>query len=81
MHKAITIIQFKLEYKIIKRRPEFKMDHRLLLDKINYKNGTITLNEMTYKLNDSNFPTIDPNNPFELTNEEKKLIDKLKFLL
>ena len=45
MHKAITIIQFKLEYEIIKRRPEFKMDHRLLLDKINYKDGTITLND------------------------------------
>ena len=78
MHKAITIIQFKLEYEIIKRRPEFKMDHRLLLDKINYKDGTITLNEITYELNDKNFPTISPNNPFELTSEEKKLIEKLQ---
>ncbi len=78
MHKAITIIQFKLEYEIIKRRPEFKMDHRLLLDKINYKDGTITLNSITYELNDKNFPTINPNNPFELTSEEKKLMDKLQ---
>ena len=78
MHKAITIIQFKLEYEIIKRRPEFKMDHRLLLDKINYNDGTITLNDITYELNDRNFPTINPNNPFELTSEEKKLIDKLQ---
>jgi fructose-1,6-bisphosphatase-3 len=78
MHKAITIIQFKLEYEIIKRRPEFKMGHRLLLDKINYKDGTITLNDITYELNDRNFPTINPNNPFELTSEEKKLIDKLQ---
>ena len=78
MHKAITIIQFKLEYEIIKRRPEFKMDHRLLLDKINYKDGTITLNNITYELNDKNFPTINPNNPFELTSEEKKLMDKLQ---
>jgi len=78
MHKAITIIQFKLEYEIIKRRPEFKMDHRLLLDKINYKDKTITLNDITYELNDRSFPTINPNNPFELTSEEKKLIDKLQ---
>jgi len=78
MHKAITIIQFKLEYEIIKRRPEFKMNHRLLLDKINYKDGTITLNDITYELNDRSFPTINPNNPFELTSEEKKLIDKIK---
>lgn len=77
MHKAITIIQFKLEYEIIKRRPEFKMDHRLLLDKINYNNSTITVNGTTYELNDNNFPTINVNNPFELTNDEKKLIDKL----
>lgn len=77
MHKAITIIQFKLEYGIIKRRPEFKMDHRLLLDKINYNNSTITVNGTTYELNDNNFPTINANNPFELTNDEKKLIDKL----
>ncbi len=78
MHKAITIIQFKLEYEIIKRRPEFKMDHRLLLDKINYKDNTITLNNIQYELNDKNFPTINPTNPFDLTNEEKKLIEKLK---
>ena len=78
MHKAITIIQFKLEHEIIKRRPEFKMDHRLLLDKINYNDGTITLNNITYELNDKSFPTINPNNPFELTSEEKKLIDKLQ---
>lgn len=78
MHKAITIIQFKLEYEIIKRRPEFKMDHRLLLNKINYKDGSITLNDITYELNDKSFPTINYKNPFELTSEEKKLIDKLQ---
>ncbi|MCE5222098.1 MAG: fructose-1,6-bisphosphatase [Clostridium sp.] len=78
MHKAITIIQFKLEYEIIKRRPEFKMDHRLLLDKINYNNGTITLNDVTYELNCKNFSTINTEKPFALTNEEKKLIDKLQ---
>ena len=78
MHKAITIIQFKLEYEIIKRRPEFKMEHRLLINKINYADGTITLNNITYELNDKNFPTINAKKPFDLTNDEKKLIDKLQ---
>ena len=78
MHKAITIIQFKLEYEIIKRRPEFNMDHRLLLDKIDYKEGIIKLNNTTYELNDKNFPTINTKKPFELTSDERKLIDKLQ---
>ncbi|MVX65112.1 fructose-bisphosphatase class III [Clostridium chromiireducens] len=78
MHKAITIIQFKLEYEIIKRRPEFKMNHRLLLDKINYIDETITLNNVTYELNDINFPTINTKKPFELTYDERKLMDKLQ---
>ena len=70
MHKAISIIQFKLEGEVIKRRPEFEMDHRLLLDKINYNEGTINLKGKVYKLKDNNFPTIDPNNPYKLTKEE-----------
>ncbi|WP_163195760.1 fructose-1,6-bisphosphatase [Clostridium thermarum] len=78
MHKAITIIQFKLEGQIIKRHPEYDMDSRLLLDKIDYERGTICLNQKEYALNDRYFPTIDPANPYELTVEEKKLIDKLK---
>ena len=67
MHKAISIIQFKLEGEVIKRRPEFEMDHRLLLDKINYEEGTINLKGNIYKLKDTNFPTIDPKNPYKLT--------------
>ncbi len=78
MHKAITIIQFKLEEKIIKRRPEFKLDHRLLLDKINYDEGTIEIKGKSYVLKDNDFPTIDPKKPFILTEEEEKLIDKLQ---
>ena len=77
MHKAISIIQFKLEGEVIKRRPEFDMDHRLLLDKINYEEGTINLKGKIYKLKDTNFPTIDPNNPYKLTKEEEVVIDKL----
>ena len=78
MHKAISIIQFKLEGEIINRRPHFKMKDRLLLDKINYEEGTINLNNKIYQLNDKNFPTIDPKNPYALNIEEKELIEKLK---
>lgn len=77
-HKAIAIIQFKLEGSIIKRRPEFGMDDRLLLNKINYEAATITLNGKTYELNDRNFPTINPEDPYSLTREEEDLICKLK---
>lgn len=77
MHKAISIIQFKLEGQIIKRHPEYKMDGMLLLDKINFENGTIRINNKNYVLDDKNFPTIDPNNPYELTNDEKLLMGRL----
>lgn len=78
MHKAISIIQFKLENEVIKRRPEFEMDHRCLLNKINYETSTININEKEYKLKDSNFPTIDPKDPCKLTKEEEIVIEKLK---
>ena len=77
MHKAISIIQFKLEAEIIKRRPEFEMNHRLLLDKVNYDEGCIELKGKIYKLNDKNFPTIDPKNPYKLTLGEETVIEKL----
>lgn len=78
MHKAISILQFKLEGEIINRRPYLGMDDRLLLHKIDYKNGNIDLNGTTYKLKESNFPTIDPEHPYRLIPEERELIDKLK---
>ncbi|MGL5642610.1 MAG: fructose-bisphosphatase class III, partial [Paraclostridium sp.] len=78
MHKAISIIQFKLEHEVIKRRPEFEMDHRCLLNNINYETGTITIKGKEYKLKDNNFPTIDPKDPYKLTKEEEIVIDKLK---
>ena len=77
MHKAISIIQFKLEGEIINRRPEFEMNHRLLLNKINYDEGTINIKGKDYRLKDNNFPTIDKNNPYKLTKEEKIVIEKL----
>ena len=78
MHKAISIIQFKLEGAVIKRRPSYEMESRLLLHKINYENGTVNIDGEEYKLNDTYFPTIDPNDPYRLTVEERELIDKLK---
>lgn len=77
MHKAIAIIQFKLEGQMIARHPEWKMDDRRLLHKINYENGTIDIDNETYPLLDTNFPTIDPKDPYKLTREEKQLMDKL----
>ena len=77
MHKAITIIQFKLEHEIIKRRKEFGMQDRDLLHLIDYQKGTITLEGKEYPLRDTDFQTIDPKNPYALTPEEKTVIEKL----
>ena len=78
MHKAISIIQFKLEGQTILRHPEWKMDDRLLLDKINYGEGTITINGKTYPLTDSNLPTINPAAPYTLSVEEQELMTQLE---
>jgi fructose-1,6-bisphosphatase-3 len=78
MHKAIAIIQFKLEKSLIDRNPQFELEDRLLLDKIDYKKGIIVINNKTYTLKDTNFPTIDPLNPYVLTDEEDALLDQLK---
>ncbi len=78
MRKAICIMMLKIEGQIIKRNPNFKMDDRLLLDKINYQDKTITIGEITYQLKDTDLPTVDPNNPYELTPEEKNVIKELK---
>lgn len=77
MHKAISIIQFKLEADIIKRHPEFGMEDRNLLHRIDFTKGTITINGVEYPLLDTNFPTIDPSDPYRLTEEEQEVIDRL----
>lgn len=77
MYKAITIILFKLEGQKLLRHPEFGMPDRLLLDRIDYENGTIDIDGVIYKLEDCDFPTIDPKNPYELTEEESHVIDQL----
>ncbi|MEF9992039.1 MAG: fructose-1,6-bisphosphatase [Romboutsia sp.] len=77
MHKAISIIQFKLESEVINRRPEYNMKHRTMLDKINYEDNTITLKGEVYPLKDIYFPTVDKNNPNILTEEESMVMEKL----
>lgn len=78
IHKAIAVIQFKLEGQIIKEHPEYEMDGRLLLDKIDYKAKTVKIGDKEYPLNDTHFPTINPNRPYELTKEEKEIINRLE---
>jgi len=77
MHKAISIIQFKLEGQLIKRRPEFGMDDRLLLDRVDYEKGTIQLENQVYTLQDTFLPTIDPAQPYALSQEEEELVKRL----
>ncbi len=78
MHKAIAIIQFKLEGSLIMRRPEFQMEDRLLLDKVNYEDGTITIGGKSYKMRDVEFPTVDPKNPYALSPEEEQVMERLR---
>ena len=79
MHKAITVIQLKLEGQIIKRRPEFDMNDRLLLDKIDIRKGIIKLDGREYELNDNHFPTLNPDSPYELTDKEQGVLEQLLF--
>ena len=78
IHKAITILQFKLDGQTIQRNPEFGMEHRKLLDKIDYEKGTIEIDGKTYELLDKRFPTIDPQDPFALTEEEEFVMERLE---
>ncbi len=77
MHKAITIMQLKVEGQVIKNRPEFALQDRLLLDKIDYENGTVNINGKIYPMLDTNFPTIDPADPYALTPEEEDVMQRL----
>lgn len=78
MHKAIAIIQFKLEGQLIMRHPEFHMEHRTMLDQIDYEKGTVKIGEKEYVMLDMDFPTVDPKNPFALTDEERKVMARLQ---
>ena len=77
--KALSIILFKLEGQNILRHPEYNMQDRLLLDKIDYENKTVVSQQMTYAMKDTDFPTVDREHPYELTEGEQKVIQDLKF--
>ena len=77
MHKAISVIQFKEEAKIISRHPEWQMDDRCLFDHIDYERGVCRLDGKDYEMKSCHFPTVDPASPNTLTAEEKDLMDKL----
>lgn len=80
LHKAIAIIQFKLESEVVRRNPEFGLDDRLMLHRIDFDKGTITLNNETYELREASFPTIDKHDPYKLTDSELAIMDHLKQL-
>ena len=77
MHKAIAVIQFKVEAALFKRHPQWKMQGRNLFDKIDYERGVCTLDGKEYEMKSCMFPTVDPAHPNKLTKEEKELLDKL----
>ncbi len=78
MQKAMAIIQFKLESQVIKRRPHYQMNDRLLLDKIDFQRGVINLNGIDYPMLDTFFPTIDEQNPDVLSPAEHTVVEKLR---
>lgn len=78
IHKAISILQFKVEGQIISRQKSFHLEDRALLDKIDYEKGTIVLGGKEYQLLDTNFPTVDPKDPYALTEEEEEIMERLE---
>jgi fructose-1,6-bisphosphatase-3 len=78
MHKAITMIQFKLEARIIRRRPEYGLENRLLLDKIDFEQETVRVDQRIYPLRDTRFQTVAPHDPYALTPSEHHVVARLK---
>ena len=76
-HKAIAVLQFKLEGQLYEKHPEWKMKGRAMLERVNYEKGTIDIDGKEYKLSSCSFPTVDPKNPNKLTKEEEILVEKL----
>lgn len=77
MHKAISIIQFKIEGQVSQDYPEFGFQNRNFLDKINYEEGTVKIGGESYRLLDDYFPTIDPKDPYRLSVEEEEIMERL----
>ena len=78
IHKAISIIQFKLQGLLSHKRPEFEMDDRALMEKIDYEKGTVSIDGRTWELSDTNFPTVDPKDPNRLSDEEEQVMERLR---
>lgn len=78
MHKAIVMIQFKLEGQLIMRHPEFGMEDRMLLHQIDYEKKTVRIGDKEYAMEDTDFPTVDRAHPYELTEEENKVMLRLQ---
>jgi fructose-1,6-bisphosphatase-3 len=78
MHKAIAVIQFKLEGQLIRRHPEYEMEHRNLLHQIDFDKGTVTVEGKEYPMLDMNFPTIDPEDPYRLSPEEEGVMERIR---
>lgn len=78
IHKAISIIQFKVEGQIIRRQKAFHLENRALLHRIDFEKGTIELDGKKYPLLDTAFPTVDPKAPYAFTQEEEEVMKRLE---
>ncbi len=78
MHKAIAICQFKVEGQRIMAHPEYKLEKRLLLDKMDLEAGTVEVEGTVWPLRDTNFPTLDPDDPYKLSPEEEEMLNSLE---
>ncbi len=77
MHKAITIIQLKLEGQIVQRRKHFNMENRVIIRSLDLEKGTVKIDGKEYGINDNNFPTFDNRNPLKLTDKEQEVVEKM----
>lgn len=78
IQKAMAIIQFKVEGVLIDENPDFGLENRKLLDKIDYERGTVEVDGIEYELTDKVFPTVDPADPYRLTSEEEEVMQRLE---
>ena len=77
IHKAISVIQFKLEGQLVHKRPEFSMEDRDCFSKVDFEHGEIVIDGKRYPMKDMNFPTIDPKDPNKLSPEEEYVMERL----
>lgn len=77
MHKAMAVLEFKLEAQLLRRHPEYGMDSRILLPQVDFQTGTVMVDGKRYEMLDTYFPTIDPADPTALTQGEEQLMEQL----